>query len=133
GGCNTPTPDYRVVQYPAPYRTDTSRAIIDNEDYHLDSAGFRVDRRGHRIGDVDVEAKMGTDTSNPIAGYWISSLGHKAPGQIMSPSEGASAGAGYGPGSANQMPSGSGMPIPQASPTTPTLPGVSVPSSPSTR
>ena len=120
-GCNTPVPDYRVVKYPEPYRTDNG-TIIDNEDYRLDAEGYRLDKQGNRINEVDVEAKMGTDTSNPMAGYWISSMGAKAPGQIMTPSEGGSAGAGYGPGSANPMPSGSGMPIPPAGPT-PTLPG----------
>jgi hypothetical protein len=114
-GCNTPRPDYAVVKLPPPYRTDNG-TIVDNEDYGLDAEGYRLDKRGRRIGLVDIEARMGNDVSNPMAGYYISSIGAKAPGQVMAPSEGAAAGAGYGPGSANPMPSGT-TPIPTPMPT----------------
>ena len=116
GACNLPVPDYKVIQYPAPYRKEAGGAVLDNEDMRLDAEGFRLDRNGRRIGEVDVQAKTAGESSNPMAGYYISSRGANAPGTVMVPSEGAGAGAGYGPGSANPMPPASGEPVPLTPP-----------------
>jgi hypothetical protein len=58
-----------------------------------------------------------------MAGFYISSQGEHAPGRVMVPSEGAAAGAGYGPGSATVMPgmetpppAATGQPAPLAPP-----------------
>ena len=114
--CNLPTPDYKVVQYPAPYRKEADGAVLDNEDMRLDAEGYRLDKNGRRIGEVDIQAKTSNETSNAMAGYYISSRGANAPGTVMVPSEGAGAGAGYGPGSANPMPPASGEPVPLTPP-----------------
>ena len=123
GACNLPVPDYKVIQYPAPYRKEADGAVLDNEDMRLEAAGFRLDRNGRRIGEVDVQAKTAGESSNPMAGYYISSRGEQAPGKVMTPSEGANTGAGYGPGSATIMPgtepmapAASGQPVPLAPP-----------------
>jgi hypothetical protein len=123
GACNLPVPDYKVIQYPAPYRKEADGAVLDNEDMRLDAEGFRLDRNGRRIGEVDVQAKTAGESSNPMAGYYISSRGEQAPGKVMTPSEGANTGAGYGPGSATIMPgtepmapAASGQPVPLAPP-----------------
>jgi hypothetical protein len=128
-GCLTslPTPDY-VVKTPPPYRIDADGTVIDNENYRMDAQGYRINKQGQRIGDVDFAAKMGTDPSNAMAGYYISSIGTEAPGRVAVPSEGAGAGPGYGPGSVNPMPSGTteappapGAPAPATpAPATPT-------------
>jgi hypothetical protein len=112
-GCNQPTPIYAIVKEPAPYRTQQNGQWIDNEDYALDAQGYRVDKQGNRIGVVDIPGKTAGEKSNAMAGFYISSTGRKAPGNVMVPSEGSDAGAGYGPGSANPMPSG-GMPAPSS-------------------
>ncbi|HEY4170870.1 MAG TPA: hypothetical protein VGM96_29020 [Reyranella sp.] len=126
--CALPAPDYKVMQWPAPYRKDADGAAIDNEDMKLDAEGFRVDKRGNRIETVDIPAKTAGQASNAMAGFYISSTGQRAPGQVMAPSEGASSGAGYGPGSATitpgpdltapsaGMPPASGQPVPLAPP-----------------
>jgi len=111
-GCSPPKPDYTVVKYPAPYRTEQNGQWIDNEDYVLDAQGYRLDKQGQRIGEVDVREKTKNESSNAMAGFYISSIGAKAPGSVMVPSEGGASGAGYGPGSANPMPSGSTLPAP---------------------
>jgi hypothetical protein len=111
-GCNLPTPDYQIVKYPAPYRTEPSGQWIDNEDYALDAQGFRIDKQGNRIGVVDIPAKTKGETSNAMAGFYISSTGQKAPGTVMVPSEGATAGPGYGPGSGGMAPPSSVIPNP---------------------
>jgi hypothetical protein len=117
GACNLPVPDYKVVQYPAPYRKEADGAVLDNEDMRLDSQGYRLDKNGHRIGEVDAGAPTAVESSNPMAGYYISSRGEHAPGKVMTPSEGGAAGAGYGPGSANpMMVPASGEPAPLAPP-----------------
>src|SRR5260370_6172162 len=125
-GCSLPTPDYAIVKQPAPYRTENGQ-WIDNEGYALDAQGFRLDKQGQRIGMVDIPAKTAGDASNAVAGFYISSTGRNAPGSIMVPSEGGTAGAGYGPGSANPAPGGS-MPapstiIPDATPAMPPAAG----------
>lgn len=139
-GCNAPTPDYAIVKQPAPYRTDSNGRWIDNEGYALDAQGFRLDKQGQRIGMVDIPGKTAGDSSNAVAGFYISSTGRNAPGSIMVPSEGGAAGAGYGPGSANPAPGGS-MPAPTAvtmpAPTTiippaPPVPAVTGPPTPIT-
>jgi hypothetical protein len=104
GACALPAPDYKVLQYPAPYRKDTDGAVLDNEDMKLDTEGYRVDRKGGRAEEVDIPAKTAGQASNAMAGFYISSTGAHAPGQVMAPSEGATSGAGYGPGSATVTP-----------------------------
>jgi len=119
--CGLPTPDYKVVQYPAPYRKEASGAVLDNEDVVLDAQGYRVDKQGNRIGDVDIQAKTANEQSNAVAGFYISSQNATAPGTVMAPSVGAGAGAGYGPGSGTvtspgtaPAPSASSQPVPLA-------------------
>ena len=115
--CSLPTPDYKVIQYPAPYRKEADGAVLDNEDMRLDAEGYRLDQNGQRIGEVDIPAKTAGESSNAMAGYYISSRGEHAPGKIMTPSEGAASGAGYGPGSANpMMPAATGEPAPLTPP-----------------
>ena len=126
-GCNLPKPDYAVVKQPSPYRTEQNGQWVDNEGYALDAQGYRLDKQGQRIGMVDIPAKTQGDSSNAVAGFYISSTGKNAPGSVMVPSEGSAAGAGYGPGSAGPPP-GSTMPdpstiIPQASPAMPPAAG----------
>ena len=123
GACALPAPDYKVLQYPAPYRKDADGAAIDNEDMKLNAEGYRVDKKGNKVEPLDVPAKTAGQASNAMAGFYISSTGQRAPGQVMAPSEGASSGAGYGPGSATvtpalDLPQSSGMP-----PMTTTTPG----------
>jgi len=119
--CGLPTPDYKVIQYPEPYRTEANGAVLDNEDAVLDAQGYRVDKKGNRIGEVDIQAKTADEKSNAVAGFYISSQKGSAPGAVMEPSVGARVGAGYGPGSATVMPSGTapapaagGQPVPLA-------------------
>ncbi|WP_428674864.1 hypothetical protein [Reyranella sp.] len=121
GACGLPVPDYKVVQYPAPYRKEASGAALDNEDFVLDAQGYRLDKQGNRIGELDVPAKTAGEKSNAVAGYYISSQNANAPGAVMAPSVGAGAGAGYGPGSGTATPYGtaaspaaSGQPVPLA-------------------
>ena len=110
--CNLPTPDYKVIQYPTPYRKEADGAVLDNEDMRLDAEGYRLDKSGQRIGEVDIQAKTANENSNAMAGFYISSRGANAPGTVATPSEGAGAGAGYGPGSATPMPPANGQPVP---------------------
>src|SRR5260370_27454316 len=70
-GCNLPKPDYAVVKYPAPYRTEQNGQWIDNEDYALDAQGYRLDKQGQRIGEVDVREKTKGESSNATAGFYI--------------------------------------------------------------
>ncbi|MCW5735986.1 MAG: hypothetical protein KIS73_17795 [Enhydrobacter sp.] len=119
--CGLPTPDYKVIEYPAPYRREPSGAALDNENVVLDAQGYRVDKRGNRIGELDVPAKTANEKSNAVAGFYISSQNAHAPGSVMAPSVGAGAGAGYGPGSSTAVPynaapapSASGQPVPLA-------------------
>jgi hypothetical protein len=111
GGCDQPTPEYNQVKVPPAFRTAADGTRIDNEDYVLDAQGYRLDKRGRRIGEVDIQEKTAGETSNAVAGYYISGLGSAAPGKIAAPSEGAGAGVGAGPGSANPMPSGPPQPL----------------------
>ena len=104
GACALPAPDYKVLQYPAPYRKDADGAAIDNEDMKLNAEGYRVDKKGNKVEPLDVPAKTAGQASNAMAGFYISSTGEHAPGRVMTPSEGAAAGAGYGPGSATVTP-----------------------------
>jgi len=129
GACGLPTPDYKVIQYPAPYRKEASGVVVDNEDMTLDAQGYRVDKNGMRIEAVDVPAKTAGEKSNAMAGYYISSRGEHAPGRVMTPSEGAAAGAGYGPGSATVTPSQEQFMTPPA-PGAPAATGQPVPLAP---
>ncbi|HLG47809.1 MAG TPA: hypothetical protein VKY24_16320 [Reyranella sp.] len=104
GACALPAPDYKVMQWPAPFRKDADGAALDNADMRLDAEGYRVDKRGNQVETVDIPAKTAGQASNAMAGFYISSTGQHAPGQVMAPSEGAAAGAGYGPGSATVTP-----------------------------
>ena len=113
-GCGLPAPDYTLVKTPPPFRTEQGGQWIDNEDFAMDAQGFRVDKQGNRIGMVDIPGKTAGEQSNAMAGFYISSIGRNAPGNVMVPSEGATSGPGYGPGSGNPMPSG-GMPVPEPS------------------
>jgi hypothetical protein len=121
-GCGLPVPDYRVMQYPPPFRTQADGRALDNEDIALDAQGFRVDKKGNRIGEVDIPAKTANQPSNAVAGFYISSQGATASGAVMEPSVGAGQGAGYGPGSGTatmpssttSTPAASGQPVPLA-------------------
>lgn len=122
-GCESslPKPIY-AQQPPLPaYRKAPDGAIIDNAGVRLDAEGYRVDKNGVRMQEVDVQAKTANETSNPVAGYYISSLGRTASGNVMTPSEGAGAGVGAGPGSAYQVPSGD---LPPTGAATPQIPSV---------
>ena len=112
--CGLPTPDYKVIEYPAPYRKEADGAVLDNEGAVLDAQGYRVDKKGHRIGVVDIQAKTADEKSNAVAGFYISSQKANAPGTVMEPSVGARVGAGYGPGSSTAAPYGT-APAPAAS------------------
>ncbi len=116
--CGLPVPDYKVIEYPAPYRKEADGAVLDNENMVLDAQGYRIDKQGHRIGEVDIQAKTANEKSNAVAGFYISSQKAHAPGAVMEPSVGAGVGAGYGPGSGTAMPSGStpasSQPVPLA-------------------
>ncbi len=130
GACALPAPDYKVLQYPAPYRKDADGAALDNEDLRMDAEGYRLDKKGVRAEEVDIPTKTAGQASNAMAGFYISSTGDHAPGQVMAPSEGATAGAGYGPGSATvtpnfdtsqpsgtpMVPGATGQPVPLAPP-----------------
>ncbi|MGE5151680.1 MAG: hypothetical protein ACM3II_16290 [Rhodospirillaceae bacterium] len=122
GACALPAPDYKVMQVPAPYRKEADGAVLDNEDMKLDAEGYRVDRRGGRAEQVDIPAKTAGQASNAMAGFYISSTGSHAPGQVMTPSEGATAGAGYGVGSATVTPAVETQP-PAGTTMTPATPG----------
>jgi hypothetical protein len=103
GACALPTPDYKVMQYPVPYRKEADGAILDNEGFQLDAEGYRIDKQNRRIDVVDVPARTAGESSNAVAGYYISSQGGTARGNVMTPSVGGTSGAGFGPGSANPM------------------------------
>ncbi|HZQ01967.1 MAG TPA: hypothetical protein VFB13_20650 [Reyranella sp.] len=117
-----PVPDYVAVKTPPPFRSGPNGTLIDNEDQLMGARGYRVDQNGNRIGEVDVQAKMGNQTSSAMAGFYNSTTGSYVPGKVMAPSEGARSGAGYGPGSAN-------MPYVDPATVTPT-PTVTVPATP---
>jgi hypothetical protein len=124
--CGLPTPDYKVMQYPAPYRKEANGAVLDNEDVVLDAQGYRIDKKGNRIGEVDIPEKTANEKSNAVAGFYISSQNATASGTVMAPSVGAGSGVGYGPGSATvtapgtapsgtaPAPAASGQPVPLA-------------------
>lgn len=128
-----PKPDYVSVKPPAPYRTAPDGLRVDNEDYAMDAQGYRLGKNGERIGEVDIDAKTGTEASSAMAGMYVSSTGTYAPGKVMTPSEGAAAGAGYGPGSAGIEPVAmpATTPTPNAAPAAaPAATGAPVPLAP---
>jgi hypothetical protein len=97
--------------------------VLDNEDMKIDAQGYRLDKDGRRVGEVNVQEKTAGESSNAVAGYYISSRGANAPGKVMAPSEGANTGAGYGPGSATitpgvepMAPAATGQPAPLTPP-----------------
>jgi hypothetical protein len=114
------------MQYPAPYRKEANGAVLDNEDVVLDAQGYRIDKKGNRIGEVDIPEKTADEKSNAVAGFYISSQNATASGTVMAPSVGAGSGVGYGPGSATvtapgtapsgtaPAPAASGQPVPLA-------------------
>ena len=118
-GCNAPTPLYSLLKTPPPYRKAPDGAIIDNAGVPLDAEGYRLDKNGQRIQEVDIQAKTANQTSNPVAGYYISSIGKKASGKVMTRTEGAGQGYGTGPGAATMAPGG-GPPPPLPAPLVPT-------------
>ena len=131
-----PVPDYVSVKPLPPYRIGADGLKIDNEDQKMDAEGYRVGKNGARVGEVDMQAKMGNEESSAMAGLYVSSTGSYAPGKVMTPSEGAAAGAGFGPGSASAtLPpmSDTGTTAPQPLPTTPTTPPAAGSPTPLTR
>jgi hypothetical protein len=116
-----PKPLYVLEKAPPSYRKTPDGAILDNANVTLDAEGYRVDKNGVRMQEVDVPAKLANTGSNPVAGYYISSTGKTASGNVMAPSEGANAGVGTGPGSAYQIPSGE---LPPTGAATPQIPSV---------
>jgi hypothetical protein len=133
-GCSDvlPKPEYSYVKTPAPIRALPDGTRVDDRGYHMDANGYRLDRNGQRLGEVDYDAKTdNTVSSNAVAGYFISSTGTIATGTVAVPSEGARAGAGFGVGSAQPLPSGSGYSSPLATPAeTPSLPPASTTTTP---
>lgn len=112
-----PKPEYTLVKYPSPIRTEPDGTHIDNRGYPMDAAGYRLDKKtGQIIGFVDYDAKTAGEESNAIAGYYVSSTGTISTGTVARPSMGGAAGAGYGVGSANPMASGTGGPNPPSAP-----------------
>ncbi|SJZ34147.1 hypothetical protein SAMN02745126_00505 [Enhydrobacter aerosaccus] len=105
-----PTPLYALQKVPPAYRKTPEGVIVDDADVHLDAQGYRVDKNGKRIQQVDVQQKMANENSNPVAGYYISSIGAAASGNVMAPSVGAGSGVGAGPGSATIVPGGQALP-----------------------
>ena len=128
-GCSDvlPKPEYSLVTYPSPIRTEPDGTRIDNRGYPMDAAGYRLDKKtGQIIGYVDYDAKTADMESNAIAGYYVSSTGTISTGTVARPTMGAASGAGYGVGSANPMPSW------MAAPSAPGSPAVTVPATPPT-
>lgn len=105
-----PTPRYDLVKTPPAYRKTPEGAIIDNADVQLDAQGYRIDKKGKRMREVDVQQKTAGEASNPVAGYYISSTGTTASGSVMAPSVGANAGIGAGPGTNVIVPGGETLP-----------------------
>src|SRR6201989_1376416 len=102
-GCShvLPKPKYSYVKTPPPIRALPDGTRIDNRGYHMDAAGYRLDRNGQILGMVDYNSQTDTSvSSNAVGGYYISSQGTVATGTVAVPSEGARSGAGFGPGSA---------------------------------
>jgi hypothetical protein len=122
-GCSDvlPKPEYSYVKQPAPIRVLPDGTRVDDRGYHMDASGYRLDRNNQVLGDVDYDTKADTTvSSNAVAGYYISSTGAVATGSVAVPSVGSRAGAGFGPGSAQPLPSGGEYaPIP---PTTSNVP-----------
>ncbi len=112
-GYSIPTPTYALVKDPPPYRVGADGLRVDNSGVQLDQAGYRIDNQGQRTGVIEVNDKT---TSNPMAGFYISSIGTTAGGSVMAPSAGAGVGVGSGPGSANPAPSGMEVPPPETQP-----------------
>jgi hypothetical protein len=133
-GCvnSLPKPLYALQQTPPPYRKSPDGAIIDNADVTLDAEGYRLDKNGNRIQEVDVPAKTAQyGASNPVAGYYISSVGTTAPGNVMEPSEGANVAIPGGPNANLVLPSG--QPVPQLPPNLLPTPGETPPTTPTPR
>ena len=123
-GCDPlPKPLYTEVTPPPSYRTEPGGTRIDNEGYQLDAEGYRINKSGQRIGMVDVQAKTAGDNSNAVAGYWISSTGAAAPGNVAAPSERPSG----GPGSIMNSTLPTPATMPQQAPITPTPGNVAPP------
>jgi hypothetical protein len=135
-GCSNnslPKPLYALLPTPPAYRKAPDGAIVDNAGVSLDAEGYRVAKNGERIQEVDVPAKTAQyGPSNPVAGYYISSIGATAQGNVAVPSEGANAGVGAaGPNANYTLPSG--QPVPQVpTPLMPT-PGEAPPTTPTPR
>ena len=98
-----PAPDYRSTSSTR-RRTARSRTAprSTTRTCKLDSQGYRIDKNGERIGMVDMPAKTAGESSNAVAGYYISTHRRSARRASVDGAERrrAAAGAGYGPGSA---------------------------------
>jgi hypothetical protein len=132
-GCvnSLPKPLYALQQTPPPYRKAPDGAIIDNAAVTLDAEGYRLDKNGRRIQEVDVPAKTAEyGVSNPVAGYYISSAGTTAPGNVMEPSEGANVAIGTGSNPNANLTLPSGQPVPQLPPNLMPTPGETPPTTP---
>jgi len=101
-----PQPLYNEVTPPAAFRTHPGSVRIDNEGYQLDAEGYRIDKRGERVGVIDVPAKTAGESSNAVAGYYISTTGQTAPERVVPRSEDVGT---VGPGGRN-LPSPAQMP-----------------------
>ena len=94
-GCSeiSPKPEYTYVKTPPPIRALPDGTRVDNRGYYLDEHGYRLDRNGKLLGEVDYDAKTkDTESSNAVAGYFISSEGTVATGTVAVPSVGGRAG-----------------------------------------
>ena len=69
--CSLPTPDYKVIQYPAPYRKEADGAVLDNEDMRLDAEGYRLDQNGQRIGEVDARRYRADQAAVVVPGAMV--------------------------------------------------------------
>jgi hypothetical protein len=104
-GCNPlPRPDYVDVQQPASYRTQSDGTRVDNADYKMDNQGYRINPDGERVGMIDVPVKAEGESSNAVAGYYISTTGQTAPGRVASTSD------------ITAMPNPSSLPLPSQMP-----------------
>jgi hypothetical protein len=94
-GCSgyLPKPEYTYVKPPAPIRVLPDGTRVDDRGYYLDAHGYRLDRNGKLLGEVDYDEKTSTTiSSNAVAGYYISSTGTVAAGNVAEPSAGGQSG-----------------------------------------
>jgi hypothetical protein len=63
-GCSTPTPLYSLQKTPPPYRKAADGTIIDNAGVPLDAEGYRLDKNGQRIQEVDIQWRATTSAAS---------------------------------------------------------------------